>query len=175
MSQVVVLEVEQIWGPKIFQCETEDTGAWGRGQGTSRSRCWMSCPYICWLQTECLLRVGIEWKNGPTARVPGEYRGISRRPRDDSDRKFKVTLIGVPWFLYVSKGAGIWRGGWGVFVFLVCCFCWQESGEEVGWKWLWRMKKKLALLYQEVWVHALQSAQAATRVIFSSLKEPGLT
>ena len=111
MSQVVVLEVEQIWGPKIFQCETEDTGDWGRGQGTSRSRCWMSCPYICWLQTECLLRVGIEWKNGPTARVPGEYRGISRRPRDDSDRKVKVTLIGVPWFLNVSKGAGIWGGG----------------------------------------------------------------
>lgn len=172
MSHVVVLEVEQIWGPKIFQCEMEDMGDGGRGQGTSRSRCWMSCPYICWLQPECLLRFGIEWKNGPTASVPGEYRRISGRPRDDSDRKAKVTLIGVHWFFYVSKGAGIWRG---LFVFLVCCFCWQESGGEVGWKWLWGMKKKLALLYQEVWVHALQSAQAATRVIFSSLKEPGLT
>lgn len=34
-------------------------------------------------------------ENGPTARVPGEYKGISGRPRDDSDRKVKVTLIGV--------------------------------------------------------------------------------
>ena len=55
----------------------------------------MSFPYTCWLQPEYLLRFGIEWKNGPTDRVPGEYRGISRRPRDDSDRKFKVTQIGV--------------------------------------------------------------------------------